>query len=133
MTSDLDGTPDSGPACCASCLQPSHGSWPLPPRRDHPTPTSEPQRAHLPRRAHDTPIKLGRVRAGRLLTGQMWALLSPHPAWGFKGQAFPSLQPRGQPEGGHRVRLRAPWSRCTSLSHLVRRFIHLLTLSHVGI
>ena len=95
MTSDLDGTQDSGPTCCASCLQPGHGSWP-------PYPTGEPPRARLPRRAHDTPIKLGRERAGWLLAGQMWALLSPRPAWGFKGQAFPSLQPRGQPEGGHR-------------------------------
>lgn len=135
VTSDLDGTPDLGPTCCASCLHPGHGSWPLPPRRDHPTPTDEPQRAHLPCRACDTPIKLGcESRAAPCWTDAgTWALLSPRPALGLRGQVFPSLQPRGQPEGGHRVRLRAPWSRCTRLSHLVGRFTHRLTLSHVGI
>lgn len=54
----------------------------------------------------------------------MWALLSPGPALGHEGQPFPSLQLRGQQEGGRWIGLGAPWLRCTSLmSQLVRRFI----------
>lgn len=96
VTSDLAGTPDLGPTCCASRLHPGHGSWPLPPRRDHPTPTGEPQRAHLPCQACDTPIKLGCVRAGRLLAGRMWTRgpCSPRaPPWASRARHSPSSSP----------------------------------------
>lgn len=39
----------------------------------------------------------------------MWALLSPGPALGHEGQPFPSLQLRGQQEGGRWIGLGAPW------------------------
>lgn len=109
MTSDSDGTRTWAPACCASCLHPVRSAGPATSRRDHPTPTDEPQRAHLPCRACDTGA-LGCESCRRLLTlgSGLWALLTLLPGSPSETRDSPPLQPRGQPEGGHRNQAQAP-------------------------